>query len=144
MKAPVFGTENRRLIARPVAWPTAAHHWNGAQHFKARRLRVHEEQRRTLTRRNVRVCDSRDDGERGAQRTGREPLAAVDHPAVAALHRSRLKHGRVGTGAGRRFGHGEAGSTLASGERFEIVFLLPRRRRAMKKVHVALIRRGTM
>ena len=54
-----------------------------------------------------------DDVERGAVRTGDEPLVAVDQPPSVDLRGRGRQHRRIGAGARRRLGHGERRPGLA-------------------------------
>ncbi len=104
-------------------------------HAVARMVGVDEEHRRAA----VGLGDA--DRERRAERSGDEPLGAVDHVVRPVAARGGAQHRGVGTGAGRRFGHRDHRAHVARGERAQVAFLLRVVRDDFEQVHVALVGR---
>ena len=72
---------------------------------------------------------------------GDEPFAAVDHPFVAIPGCSGQHHRRVGTGAGRGFGHHDGRARLAIDDRLQPAFFLLLGRDFVQHRHVAVVGR---
>nr|ACN62976.1 acyl-CoA dehydrogenase domain protein [Diaphorobacter sp. PCA039] len=82
-----------------------------------------------------------DDGVVRSFCAGDEPLAAVDHVVVAIPHGRGGQHGRIGPGAGRGLGHGEARAPVARHLAAQPALFLRGRGHLFHQVDVALVRR---